>query len=253
MKKLSVIIITFNEERNIRRCIESVKNIADEIIVVDSMSTDSTENICNTLGVRFISQKWLGFSEQKNFANSQASNEWIFSIDADEVVSEELAASIAGFKKSGCTDRDVFTMNRLTSYCGHWIRHCGWYPDRKTRIWNRNVGRWKGEIHETIEFSTETKENLLRGDLLHYSFSTPEDFERQMTKFAIMRGKHYFMKGRRNAGLNIVFSPIYAFIQHYIFQLGFLDGADGLHICHITAKTTRLKYKTLKELTDKDK
>lgn len=253
MKKLSVIIITFNEERNIRRCIESVRDIADEIVVVDSMSTDSTEEICNTLGVRFFSQKWLGYSEQKNFANSLASNDWILSIDADEALSEELKNSITELKKRDFDEHNVFCLNRLTNYCGHWIRHCGWYPDRKIRIWNRNVGKWKGEIHETIEFTTETKDNLLRGDMLHYSFNTPEDFEKQMTKFALMRGKHYFMKGRRNAGLNIIFSPIYAFIKHYIFQLGFLDGADGLHICRITAKTTKLKYKTLKELTDKDK
>ncbi|MCQ2308366.1 MAG: glycosyltransferase family 2 protein [Bacteroidales bacterium] len=253
MKKLSVIIITFNEERNIRRCIESVRDIADEIVVVDSMSTDSTEEICNTLGVRFFSQKWLGYSEQKNFANSLASNDWILSIDADEALSEELKKSITELKKRDFDEHNVFCLNRLTNYCGHWIRHCGWYPDRKIRIWNRNVGKWKGEIHETIEFTTETKDNLLRGDMLHYSFNTPEDFEKQMTKFALMRGKHYFMKGRRNAGLNIIFSPIYAFIKHYIFQLGFLDGADGLHICRITAKTTKLKYKTLKELTDKDK
>lgn len=253
MKKLSVIIITFNEERNIRRCIESVRDIADEIVVVDSMSTDSTEEICNTLGVRFFSQKWLGYSEQKNFANSLASNDWILSIDADEALSEELKKSITELKKRDFDEHNVFCLNRLTNYCGHWIRHCGWYPDRKIRIWNRNVGKWKGEIHETIEFTTETKDNLLRGDMLHYSFNTPEDFEKQMTKFALMRGKHYFMKGRRNAGLNIIFSPIYAFIKHYIFQLGFLDGADGLHICRITAKTTKLKYKTLKKLTDKDK
>lgn len=253
MKKLSVIIITFNEERNIRRCIESVRDIADEIVVVDSMSTDSTEEICNTLGVRFFSQKWLGYSEQKNFANSLASNDWILSIDADEALSEELKKSITELKKRDFDEHNVFCLNRLTNYCGHWIRHCGWYPDRKIRIWNRNVGKWKGEIHETIEFTTETKDNLLRGDMLHYSFNTPEDFEKQMTKFALMRGKHYFMKSRRNAGLNIIFSPIYAFIKHYIFQLGFLDGTDGLHICRITAKTTKLKYKTLKELTDKDK
>ncbi len=253
MKKLSVIIITFNEERNIRRCIESVRDIADEIVVVDSMSTDSTEEICNTLGVRFFSQKWLGYSEQKNFANSLASNDWILSIDADEALSEELKNSITELKKRDFDEHNVFCLNRLTNYCGHWIRHCGWYPDRKIRIWNRNVGKWKGEIHETIEFTTETKDNLLRGDMLHYSFNTPEDFEKQMTKFALMRGKHYFMKGRRKAGLNIIFSPIYAFIKHYIFQLGFLDGTDGLHICRITAKTTKLKYKTLKELTDKDK
>lgn len=252
MKKLSVIIITLNEERNIRRCIESVMSFADEIIVVDSLSTDSTEKICNELGVRFVSQKWLGYSGQKNFANNIASNDWIFSIDADEAVSEKLASSILKLKKNDFQDCNVFCMNRLTNYCGHWIKHCGWYPDRKIRIWNRNIGKWDGEIHETIEFSTKVKRNLLDGDLLHYSYNTAEEFENQLVKFAKMRGKHYFTKGKKNAGFHIIFSPIYAFIQHYIIRLGFLDGADGLHICRVIAQTTRLKYQTLKELNKKN-
>ena len=248
---ISVVIITHNEEHNILRCLNSVQDVADEIVVVDSGSTDNTENICKNFGVKFVRQDWLGYSEQKNFANSLASNDWILSIDADEEISDELKRSIFKYKNNHIPHDMVFSMNRLTNYCGHWIRHCGWYPDRKIRIWNRTVGKWEGEIHETIEFSTEIKEKVLKGDLLHYSFDSAYEYENQQFKFAKMRGEHYFQKGKKHAGFFMIVSPIFSFIQHYFFQLGFLDGKDGLYICYITAKATKLKYKTLKELTDK--
>ena len=248
---ISVVIITHNEEDNILRCLNSVQDVADEIVVVDSGSTDNTEKICKEFGVKFVHQEWLGYSEQKNFANSLAANDWILSIDADEEISDELKRSIYKYKNNHIPRDMAFSMNRLTNYCGHWIRHCGWYPDRKIRIWNRTVGKWQGEIHETIEFSTEIKEKVLKGDLLHYSFNSAYEYENQQFKFAKMRGEHYFQKGKKHAGFYMIVSPIFSFIQHYFFQLGFLDGLDGLHICYITAKATRLKYKTLKELTDK--
>ncbi|MBR5663742.1 MAG: glycosyltransferase family 2 protein [Bacteroidales bacterium] len=249
--KISVVIITKNEERNILRCLNSVQDVADEIVVVDSGSTDDTAAICEQFGVKFVHQDWLGYSEQKNFANSLATNDWVLSIDADEELSDELKQSIFKYKNQHMPHDIVFSMNRLTNYCGHWIRHCGWYPDRKIRIWNRTVGQWQGEIHETLEFSTKVREKVLKGDLLHYSFETAQDYENQQFKFAKMRGQHYFMKGKKHASFYMVVSPIFSFIQHYFFQLGFLDGADGWHICLTTAKATRMKYKTLKELTDK--
>ena len=248
---LTAVIITNNEERNIFRCLHSIKDVADEIVVVDSLSTDSTEEICKSFNVKFVQQEWLGYSEQKNFANSLAANDWIISIDADEELSEELQKSILELKNKTISDDNVFSMNRLTNYCGHWIRHCGWYPDRKIRIWNRNIGSWSGEVHETIVFSKKIKEKVLKGDLLHYSFATAQDYENQMFKFAKMRGQHYFMKGKRHASFYMVVSPVFAFVQHYFFQLGFLDGKDGFHICRINARATKLKYRILKELTDK--
>lgn len=245
---ISAVIITHNEEDNILRCLNSVQDVADEIVVVDSGSTDNTEKICTDFGVKFVKQQWLGYSGQKNFANSLASNDWILSIDADEEFSDELKHSILKYKNQHIPHDMVFSMNRLTNYCGHWIRHCGWYPDRKIRIWNRTVGKWQGEIHETIEFSSEIKEKVLKGDLLHYSFATPQDYENQQFKFAKMRGQDYFKKGKKHASFFMRVSPVVSFIQHYFFQLGFLEGADGFHICRIAAKATKLKYKTLKEL-----
>ena len=246
--QISAVIITKNEERNIRRCLESVQSVVDEIVVVDSLSTDKTEEICNEFNVKFVKQQWLGYSEQKNLANNLATNDWILSIDADEELSEELKKSILELKDKDIPDDNVFSMNRLTNYCGHWIRHCGWYPDRKIRIWNRTIGKWQGEIHEIIDFTKDIKETVLKGDLLHYSFATVQSFEHQQFKFAKMRGEHYFQKGKKHASFFMAVSPTYCFIQHYIFHLGFLDGKDGYHICRIAAKATKFKYQTLKEL-----
>ena len=251
MMKISATIITLNEEEKIRQCIESLKNVADEIVVVDSFSTDATKSICEELGVRFIEQKWLGYSEQKNLANRLASYEWILSIDADEVLSDELKESILKIKNAD-TDTDVvYSFNRLNNYCGKWIHHSGFYPDRKIRIWNRNVGKWEGIVHEVIKFSTKVKEKHLKGDLLHYSYAKPEDFEKQVFKFAELRARHYFEKGKKNAGLLKIVSPIYFFIQHYFIRLGFLDGKEGLAMCWVAAKATKHKYEELQRLNVK--
>lgn len=246
--KISATIITLNEEDKIRQCLESLKDVADEIVVVDSLSTDNTKQICEELGVKFIEQKWLGYSEQKNLANKLASYDWILSIDADEVLSDELKKSILEIKNAD-TDTDlVYSFNRLNNYCGKWIRHGGFYPDRKIRIWNRNAGQWEGIVHEVIKFSTKVREIRLKGDLLHYSYNVPEDFERQVFKFAELRAQHYYDKGKKNAGLLKVVSPIYFFLQHYFFRLGFLDGREGLTMCWVSAKATKHKYETLKKL-----
>lgn len=251
MKKISATIITLNEEDKIRQCLESLQGVADEIVVVDSLSTDNTKSICEEFGVRFIEQKWLGYSEQKNLANDIASHDWILSIDADEVLSDELKKSILKIKNEERETKNeelVYSFNRLNNYCGKWIHHSGFYPDKKIRIWNRKVGKWEGIVHEVIKFSTKVKEVHLKGDLLHYSYSKPEDFERQVFKFAEMRAQHYFDKGKKNAGLLSVVSPIFFFIKHYLIRLGFLDGKEGFVMCWVSAKATRHKYKTLKKL-----
>lgn len=249
--RISATIITLNEEDKIRQCVESLKDVADEIVVVDSLSTDATKSICEELGVKFIEQKWLGYSEQKNLANNIASHDWILSIDADEVLSDELKKSILRIKDTNSdTDIDVvFSFNRLNNYCGKWIHHSGFYPDKKIRIWNRKIGKWEGIVHEVIKFSTKVKEVHLKGDLLHYSYAKPEDFEKQVFKFAELRARHYFEKGKKCATLLKIISPIYFFIQHYFFRLGFLDGKEGFVMCKVAAKATRHKYKTLEQLT----
>ena len=248
MKKISAMIITLNEEDKIRQCLESLKDVADEIVVVDSLSTDRTKQICEEFGVKFVEQKWLGYSEQKNLANRLAAYDWILSIDADEALSDELRKSILKLKNSDTDSDVVYSFNRLNNYCGKWIHHSGFYPDRKIRIWNRNIGEWEGIVHEVIKFSVKVKEQRLKGDLLHYSYSKPEDFERQVFKFAELRARHYFDKGKKNAMLLKVVSPIYFFIQHYFLRLGFLDGKEGFTMCLVAAKATRHKYHILRQL-----
>lgn len=249
---ITAVIITHNEERNILRCLNSVQDVVDEIVVVDSGSTDHTENICNDFGVKFVHQDWLGYSEQKNFANSLASNDWILSIDADEELSDELKHSILKYKSKHIPHDMVFSMNRLTNYCGHWIRHCGWYPDRKIRLWNRNIGKWNGIIHETIEFTQPVEEKCLKGDLNHYSYYSIEDHIRQADKFTTLTAEEAYKKGKRcNSIWKLRVKTFWKFFHDYVFELGFLDGYYGYVVCKISAFATFMKYSKLHEKSKK--
>ena len=163
MPKLSVVIITFNEEQNIARCLDSVQGVADDVVVLDSFSTDATERISRKYDVNFIQRKWEGYSRTKNFANNQAKYDWILSLDADEALSDKLRASILEIKSREIPETCSF--NRLTNYCGNWIRHSGWYPDVKVRLFERNQGHWEGKIHEQLVFKTEMPVLHLEGDL----------------------------------------------------------------------------------------
>jgi len=174
MIKLSAVIITFNEERNIGRCLESLRGVVDDIVVVDSFSTDKTEAICLEHGARFVKHAFAGHIEQKNWAITQALYPHVLSLDADEALSDVLKQSIlnakANFNKQG------YYMNRLTNYCGQWIRHSDWYPDRKLRLWDARKGSWGGtNPHDKYSLLAGDKESdWLKGDLLHYSYYTVE-------------------------------------------------------------------------------
>lgn len=250
--QISAVIITHNEERNIRRCLDSLQGIADETVVVDSGSTDGTEKICAEYGVKFVHQDWLGYSGQKNFANSLASNDWILSIDADEQLSEALKNSILELKSQQIPDNKAFSLSRLTNYCGHWIHHCGWYPDRKIRLWNRKAGKWQGEIHETIEFTEDVDIQQLKGDLNHYSYYSIEDHIHQADKFTTLTAAEAFKKGKRcNSIWKLRVKAAWKFIHDYFFALGLLDGYYGYVVCKISAFATFMKYSKLHELSKK--
>ena len=174
MTALSVVIITFNEEKNIGRCLQSIQSIANEVIVVDSLSTDATENICKQYNVRFISQSFLGYIEQKNFALQQASNDYVLSLDADEMLSDDLIKSIASIKTKTSL-ADAYSMNRCSSFCGKWIKHGSWYPDKKIRLLNTKKGKWGGtNPHDKIEMQTGSNIQHVKGDLFHYSYYSLE-------------------------------------------------------------------------------
>jgi len=249
MHQLSVVIITFNEERNIARCIDSVMDVADEILVVDSFSTDHTETISREKGARFIQRKWDDYSSQKNFANSQAQFQYILSIDADEALSEELKISILDIKKNPLFD--AYSMNRLTNYCGKWIHHCSWYPDRKLRLFNRDKGCWNGLIHEVISMDKDARFGFLHGDLLHYSYYTVEDHIRQANKFSEISAITLYEAGKKTNPIRVWFSFYIKFFRDYVVHRGFLDGKVGYDICLISAKAARLKYTKLLQLRGK--
>ncbi len=250
MIRLSVVIITFNEERNLERCIRSVQGVADEVIVVDSFSTDKTEAICNQYGVRFLRHSFIGHIEQKNLAVEYAHYDHILSLDADEALSEKLKASILDLKqnwKSRC-----YSMNRLTNYCGQWIRHGGWYPDRKIRLFEKGKGKWGGQ-NPHDKFIPDDPQNVgfLDGDLLHYSYYSIEGHIAQINKFTEIGAQSAFHAGIHSNMLKLIFKPAFKFVRDYFLMLGILDGYYGFVICRISAHATFLKYVKLRELVKK--
>jgi glycosyltransferase involved in cell wall biosynthesis len=250
MVKLSVTIITYNEERYIGQCLESVKDIADEIIVVDSLSTDATKEICLRYNVSFIAQPFLGYVEQKNFALVQASNQYVLSMDADEALNPELKTSILNEKEKGFP-MDGYTMNRLNFYCGKWIRHGIYYPDRKLRLLNKGKGQWGGRNpHDTIVMQKDSSVGWLKGDLLHYIFQSDEEHIQKMRVFSRIAAESLYKenKSKNKAYLKVIFGPVWAFIKSYIVKRGFLDGRQGWLIAKNDAFYVFSKYKKLIQL-----
>lgn len=242
MNKISAVIITLNEERNIKRCLESLVPVVDETVVVDSFSEDATREICAEYHVNFVSHPWEGYVATKNYANSLASNDLILSIDADEALSPELAESIRKIKNEPMEDK-VFSMNRLMNYCGRWIRHGGWYPDTKIRIFDRRTVQWTGQkVHETLNIPKGTLTVHLDGDLLHYSFYTPEEHRLQMEKFATLSAEEMVAKGKRPSLFSAYLHTGWKFLRDYVFKAGFLDGSAGWTIAQNNAHGVWYKY-----------
>lgn len=245
MVKLSATIITFNEEKHIGRCLESLKQVADEIVVVDSRSTDRTKEICLAYPVLFIEQPFLGYMEQKNFAQLKASHQYVLSLDADEALSEELVRSIREEKEKGFPAAG-YTMNRFNYYCGRWIRHGTYYPDRKLRLIDTHKGKWGLQNpHERIVMQEDAAMAHLKGDLLHYTYQSLEEHNRQMDRFSSIAAKTLFDKGRKPSYVKMLFHPAWAFIKGYFIKGGFLDGFAGFMIARFTALQSFLKYAKL--------
>jgi glycosyltransferase involved in cell wall biosynthesis len=246
--KISAVIITFNEADNMGRCLESLKQTADEIVVVDSFSTDRTGEICKSQGVEFIQHPFEGHIEQKNYALSCATNDVVLSLDADEALSDELMESIQTARRSW--GAEGYSMNRLTSYCGRWIRHCGWYPDKKIRLWDRRKGHWGGvNPHDHVVMEQGSRLDHLNGDLLHYSYPTIRDHVSQINRFTDIAAGAAFADGRQsNLMLDICLNPTLTFFKKYILKLGILDGYEGFVISTSAAYGKFLKYIKLREL-----
>jgi len=240
---LSVVLITFNEGHHIAQCLEAAQVVSDEIVVIDSGSTDNTVDVCKSYGARVFTNPWCGYSEQKNFGNAQASFDWILSLDADEVLNSDLIRSILIWKRNP----RAASFKRMTNYCGTFIKHGGWYPDVKVRLFNKQETNWEGTIHEVLRGLSKENTFLLEGDCLHYSYYSVEQHYAQAEKFTTIQAADLFQQGKKSPWYKRVFSPIAKFVVDYFFRFGFLDGKAGFTVARISAYATHLKYKKIHE------
>ncbi len=237
--KISATIITFNEERNIARAIESLR-CCDEILVVDSGSTDRTVEIAEKLGARVVECPWRGYAAQKNAASEEATHDWILSLDADESLSESLEAEIWQLKKTG-PRFDAYTMPRLAQYLGRWILHSGWYPDRKIRLFDRRKSRWVGDyVHESVQVNGRL--GHLDSNILHFTCGSLSEHLKVMDRYTTLAAEQMVASHKKIGWRHLVLDPPWTFFRAYILQRGFLDGVEGLSIAYMAALYNFVKY-----------
>ena len=245
--KISAVIICFNEEKNIADAVESVR-WADEIVVVDSESTDRTREIASELGARVLVRAWTGFAPQKEFAVRSASNDWVFSLDADERVSPELLKEIIAVRERG-PQADAFRIPRLSIYLGRAIRHGGWYPDRQLRLFDRRKGCWKDVIvHESVEMDAGSIIADLSGELIHYSVEDVVHHHRMIgERYAPLAAEKLYSEGRTTSPFRIAAAGPASFVRSYLLKMGFLDGVPGLAVAAFAGYNSFLKHLLLWE------
>jgi glycosyltransferase involved in cell wall biosynthesis len=247
---LSVCIITFNEEANITRTLESVKGIADEIIIVDSGSTDATVSLSQARGAKVFVEPWKGFALQKNSSLAKATSDWILSLDADEEVSPELAQSILSLLRSSVApEYNGYMMNRRNIYFGTWLKRCGYYPDPKLRLVKRGTTQFElRPVHEDMKMPG--KKGHLQGDLFHHAYKNLEDFLEHQNRYSSLGAEMVVAKGRVGFSfVNIVLRPLVRFLYSYFFRGGFLDGKVGLLVLMNHAMYVSWKYAKAWELS----
>ena len=241
MQKLSVVIITFNEERNISDCIKSVQPIADEILILDSFSKDKTIEIAEELGAIIKRHRFDGHIQQKNRAKNMATHQWVLSLDADERASEEMRIVIPKILQN--PKHDGYWFRRRNHYKGNWIKGCGWYPDAKLRLWKRDFGSWTGKNpHDTFKLYTNETSEYLNADIIHYTYPNYETLKAQSLKFAKISAKSNSYHSKLYLMSKLIISPVSKFIKSYIIRRGFADGWNGLVISSWQTKETFLKY-----------
>ena len=241
LARLSVVIITKNEAANIADCLASVA-FADEVVVVDSGSTDGTPGLARSLGARVLdTADWPGFGPQKNRGLAQAQFEWVLSLDADERVPPQLAEEIRQAMASGTPS--AYDMPRLTQFCGQWIRHCGWTPDRVLRLFRREVAIFSDDlVHERVLVQPGVAVAQLSVALLHYSYPTPTHYWRKLEQYSQAWAQQRHARGQTTSMLRAGLAAVVAFVRSYVFRLGFLDGAMGFAVCTMQAQAAFGKY-----------
>ena len=251
MHALSVVIITYNEEKSIKRCIESVRNVADEIIVIDSFSDDKTMEIAVSMGAVVKQSVFVGYISQKNKAISMASHNYVLLLDADEMLSDELSRSILKAKKD--FNFKAYSMKRCNVFCGKYIKHGLWYPDKKLRLFDKRFGTCGGlNPHDKIIMQGNVEVKLLKGDLLHYTFDSVVEYRNRNHEVSTVAAQSLYNAGIRRSRAKIIISPLWAFINGYILRLGFLEGYAGFVIAVHTAHQSYLKYQKLHQLRQQD-
>ena len=247
--KISAVIITFNEENHIAEAIRSVE-WADEIVVIDSESTDRTREIAASLGAKVQVNKWPGFSAQKQLAADSAENDWILSLDADERVSAGLRDEIEGLRSDANTPADGYRIPRLSYYMGKAIRHGGWYPDFQLRLFDRRKGRWNGAvIHESVKMEPGSTTGKLRGEITHYTAENTAYHQKMIAeRYAPLGARKMLDDGRTTSPAGAVLAAWFTFIRTYVFKLGLLDGFPGFCIAYFAAHNTLLKHLMLLEI-----
>src|ERR1700704_5484332 len=230
--KITATIITLNEERNIARAIESLR-CCDQVVVLDSSSVDRTVELAAKLGAMVVEDAWKGYANQKNLAAEHAEHDWILSLDADEALSEALEGEIWNLKKHGPA-HDAYTMPRLAQYMGRWILHCGWYPDRKVRLYNRHKAKWVGDfVHESVQ--VRGRLGHLNANLLHFTCDSLSEHLRTMDRYTTLAAEELVSRKEKIHLRNMILDPAWTFSRTYFFQRGFEDGLEGLTIAYMAA------------------
>lgn len=240
--KISAVIITYNEANNIARCLNSIKKVADEIIVIDSFSIDNTIEICDSFDAKITQRKFEGYGDQKNYGIGQATNEYILSLDADEELSHQLQLSILNIKQKNEVEL-AYKFNRRNHIAGKWINYGVWYPDCKMRLWQKEKGLWDNAfVHEKVDLQSGISANLLKGDLNHYTASSFNQLKITNEKYADLSAKQMHANNKKHYVFNISIKPIFAFVKAFIIKRGFLDGWMGFKLAKENMRYTYLKY-----------
>ena len=245
MIRLSVCTITLNEEKSLPRALDSVRSVADEIVVVDCGSKDRTQPLARERGASVFERAWTSYEEQWNFAASCAANEWVFVLAADEELSPELRASLLEWKQQE-PKFTVYEMARSAWYLGAWIKHCGWYPDYQRRLYRRGSARFAGIIHEALQFAG--RPGRLRGDLLHYTMNSFAEHEDKVERYTTLAARQMYEAGKRNWRAAMWLAAPWTFFSTFVFRGGFLDGYRGWLISRMAARGVWLKFRKLGKL-----
>jgi len=247
--EISAVIITFNEEKRLEPALKSLAGLVSEIVVVDSFSNDNTVKLAKKYTNKVFQRKWTDYTDQKNYANTRTSFPWILSLDADERISPELRKEILEIKKEE-PECDGFSIPRQVYYLGKWIRHSGWYPDRKLRLFRKDRARWEGEyVHERLVI--EGKIQKLSGSIHHFTYRNISEHLDRINKFSELGAQKLYANGKKCRWHHLVFVPFFRFVKSFFWRAGFLDGYPGFIVSVLNSYSIFLRYAKLREIWKK--